>query len=155
MQERCFLQGLIEGERGQYKNERDRYEDAIRYTDQLAEAYWYMGLSYSYQVWEETEEDLGIKWTDLNKQHQEWVNNAIECFRKAKARRSHSAWIPFDYGCELIRWGRSEQEVSEGIEQIEVAVNRLEDVRYEIADQDYLKKVLSDSRIVKLLPQAS
>jgi tetratricopeptide (TPR) repeat protein len=151
-----FLQGLIEGERGEYESERERYDDAIEYTDQLAEAYWYKGLSYSYQIWDETDNDLDLTKDNLGKKYPKlsgWADDAIECLRKAKIRRSHSAWIPFDYGCEIIRWAQTDEEITEGIEQIILAVNLLDDVRYEIKEQDYLKKVLADPRIVKLLPK--
>lgn len=148
-----FIQGLIEGERGDYRNERDRYNDAIKYTDQLAEAYWYKAQSYSYQTWESVGGDLDVTIDDLNEEQKGWVRESEDCFRKAKIRRSNSAWIPFDYGCEIIRWAKSEQESAYGIEQIELAVSRLDDVRDEIRDQPYLKKVLSDPRISNLLPR--
>jgi len=148
-----FIQGLIEGERGEYQTERDRYDDAIKYTDQLAEAYWYKALSYSYQTWASVDYDLDIRIDALDGEQKGWVSSAIECFRNAKIRRSNSAWIPFDYACELIRWAKTSEEKAEGIEQIELAVSRLDDVKYEIRDQDYLKGVLSDQRISNLLPK--
>ena len=147
-----FILGLIEGERGEYKAERDRYDDAIKYTDQLAEAYWYKGLSYSYQTYESVESDLDVTMDELNEEQKGWVNEALDCFRKAKMRRSQSAWIPFDYGCELVRWAKTDEELNYGIEQIEIAVRRLPDVSYEIRDQEYLRKVLSTPRIKDLLP---
>ncbi len=148
-----FIQGLIEGERGEYQNERDRYDDAIKYTDQLAEAYWYKAQSYSYQTWASINEDLDMTIDDLSEEQKGWVRDSKDCFRKAKIRRSNSAWIPFDYGCEIIRWAKTEQDRDYGIEQIELAVSRLDDVRDEIRDQPYLKKVLSDPRISNLLPK--
>jgi hypothetical protein len=148
-----FIQGLIEGERGEFKTERARYQDAIDYTDQLAEAYWYKAQSYSYQAWASIDYDLDVSIDDLDEEQKRWVMAAFDCFEKAKIRRSNSAWIPFDYGCELIRWAKSEQERAAGIEQIELAVRRLDDVRYEIPDQEYLQKVLSDPRISNLLPK--
>ena len=148
-----FIQGLIEGERGDYETERARYDDAIEYTDQLAEAYWYKGLSYSYQTWAEVGDDPDVKIGDLEDEQRSRVGKAIECFRKAKIRRSNSAWVRFDLGCELIRWMRSADEKAEGIEQIELAVMMLDDVRHEIREQPYLKKALSDPKISKLLPK--
>jgi hypothetical protein len=148
-----FIQGLIEGERGDYETERARYGDALRDTDQLAEAYWYKGQSYSFQIWEAIDNDLDIKRSDLNEEQNESITQAIKCFRDAKIRRSNSAWIPFDLGCELIRWATSPDQQTEGIEQIELAVSRLDDVRHEIRDQPYLKKALSDPRISNLLPK--
>jgi class 3 adenylate cyclase len=147
-----FIQGLIEGERGEYETERDRYDDAINYTDQLAEAYWYKGLSYSFQTFASVDYDLDATIDDLGDEQKGWVREAIDCFKKAKIRRSHSAWMPFDYGCEMVRWAKTEEELAEGIEQIELAVSRLDDVRYEIREQEYLQKVLSNPRIKDLLP---
>jgi len=147
-----FIQGLIEGERGYYETERDRYDDAIKYTDQLAEAYWYKGLSYSYQTYEAVESDLDVPIGELNDEQKGWVSEALDCFKKAKMRRPQSAWIAFDYGCELVRWAETEEQLADGIEQIELAVRRLDDVRYEIREQEYLRKVLSNPRIKDLLP---
>lgn len=141
-----FIQGLIEGEYGNYDEERRLYEEAIGYREQLAEAFWYKGQSYSMQVYEEG--------ADLSPEKiQEYKEGAICCFRQAKTMRSQAAWMLYDYGCELIQWAPDDQapEVNEGVNEIVAACHALEDVKSKIKKEPYLKKVRTHPTILKLL----
>jgi class 3 adenylate cyclase len=148
-----FILGLIEGERGDYHQERERYDDAINFADQLAEAHWYKALSYSFEVFDLVKKDLKITYDKLDDEARKLVDEGLKSFEKAKLRRSGSAWISFDYGCELIRWKRNDGELQRGIDLIALAVARLPEVADEIAGQPYLKSVLDHPQITPLLPK--
>jgi hypothetical protein len=82
----------------------------------------------------------------------ELVDEAIGSLREATRRRSQSAWMLYDYGCELIRWAKNDEERAKGIQQIELAVLRLpEAVSEKIPDEAYLKSVQDHPRIKQLL----
>ena len=148
-----FIQGLVQGECGNYKNERDMYKRAIEHTEQLAEAHWYMGLSYSYEVLD----IVGIK-KDLNKigkENIDKVEKALENYKKALEYSPQSAWMHYDYGCELIRWyGENKTKLEQGIDQIIIAANRLDSVRDKIPKEDYLEKALGHPKIKELMKKA-
>lgn len=148
-----FIQGLIEGESARYKRERELYEEAIKFPEKLAEAYWYKGQSLSSEIWEVSGKKLNVAKDELEpKELSELVDEAIDSLREATQRRSQAAWMLYDYGCELIRWAKSQDERDLGIQQIELAVCRLpDDVLEKIPEEPYLKTVQSNPRIKQLL----
>ncbi|MCH9035284.1 MAG: adenylate/guanylate cyclase domain-containing protein, partial [Planctomycetes bacterium] len=122
-----LIQGFIEGECYHFENERAIYKVAMELSPRLAEPYWYTALSYSYQIDASLNSDTSKKKQDLNDEQKKWLEGAFKNFEEAKARSVNSAWILFDYGCETVRWAENNAELSEGIEMVELAANRLPD----------------------------
>ncbi len=145
-----FIQGLVEGECSDYVAEREKYKAAIHDTDQLGEAYWYLGLSYSYELYDETG-DVNISREKLPERLRDFPAKAIDCFSKAKTRRPQCAWMFYDYGCEVVRWAASSEQKSHGLDQIELAVGRLPDIVSRIPEEPYLEQVLDNPVIERLL----
>lgn len=146
------IQGLIEGECGKYDRERELYQEASQYPEQLAEAYWYYGQSISWQIWDECGEDPDVPLHELEpKELRDLVQDAMASLKRATVRRPQAAWMLYDYGCEIIRWASTEEALILGIQQIQLAAYRLPDVKERISTEPYLKKVRSDERIKQLL----
>lgn len=148
-----FIQGLALGEYGKYKEERDMYRKAIEHTEQLAEAYWYLGMSYSYEV----NDNVGLKknFKDIDKDNKGKVEKAFKNYEKALEYSPKSAWIYYDYGCELIRWFRDDKtKLEQAINQIVIAVDRLNSVCDKIPKEPYLEKVLNHPKIKDLIEKA-
>jgi class 3 adenylate cyclase len=146
-----LIQGLIEGECLEFESEREKYKRAMELSPVLPEPYWYTALSYSYQIFYELNFDTAKKIDDLNEQHKIYVGKALKHFKEANARSFMSAWIPYDYGCELIRWAKDGQ-LTEGIQMIQVASSLYkEEVAESIKQEEYLKNVIDDPRIKSLL----
>lgn len=146
-----FISGLVEGECGNYESEREKYDDAIRYTDQLAEAYWYKGQSFSYQAYEMLQENASKTYGQVKPEIKKLADSSLECHENAVRRKPQAAWINYDYGCELIRWERTEAELQEGISRIVLAAMQFGDVSLDIPDQPYLAKVRRNPAIQRLL----
>lgn len=148
-----FIQGLIEGECSHYARERDLYEEAIKYPEKLAEAYWYKGQSLSTEIWEESGKNLNLSKDELEPEYlRALVPEAIDSLKEATKRRSQAAWMLYDYGCELIRWAANQDERDLGIQHIELAVLRLPDsILEKIPNEPYLKNVQANQRIKQLL----
>lgn len=148
-----LIQGLIEGECSKYNRERELYDEAIRYQPNLSEAYWYKAQSLSYEVWEEIDEEAGLEVSkaDLPNDLKTKIDDALSNLKKATRMRSQAAWFFFDYGCELIRWAENDDQIEQGIEQIELAAQRYLGVIDKISAEPYLKKVLENERIRILL----
>jgi len=148
-----FIQGLIEGECGNYDLERTLYDDAIYFREQLAEAFWYKGLSFSLQIWDTIGEDSKKPLNQLPPELQKLVPEAIDCLRQAKTMRSQAAWMRYDYGCEIIRWAENATapEIAEGISDVVAACHALPEIKGKISKEPYLEKVLSHTAIKKLL----
>ncbi len=146
-----FIQGLIDGERGDFESEISRYDEVLGGLEPLAEAYWYKGQALSYSVWEEIEADEWPERDDLAPDLAQRVDDALGCLEQAKSRRPQCAWILYDLGCELVRWAQDESQRNSGFENIELAVGRLPEVRKKIPDEPHLERVQDDPRIKKLL----
>ena len=150
-----LVQGFIEGECNHFENERAIYKVAMDLSPRLAEPYWYTALSYSYQIDASLNSDTLKKKQDLNDEQQKWREGAFKNFEEAKTRSVNSAWILFDYGCETVRWAETDAELSESIEMVELAANRLPDeVADAIKQEPYLAGELENPRIKKLLKDA-
>lgn len=151
-----LIQGLIEGECHEFASERKKYERAMTLSPILVEAHWYTALSYSFEVADRLSFDTSLKITDLSDSDKELVENALKSFMEANGRSFMSAWIPFDYGCELIRWAEDDIQLNEGIQKIQLASKLFpEEVADAILEESYLDKVLDDPRIKSLLPTNS
>ncbi len=146
-----FIIGLIEGESADYNEERSRYSDAIQFSDQLAQAYWYRGQSFSYEVWDTLDKDVEVPYDDLPDENQKLVAEAIHDLGEARRRRPQCAWILCDYGCELVRWCRNKDERRAGIDNLVLAVDQLDGIREHLREEPYMSKVKNDPRIAKLL----
>lgn len=146
------IQGSIEGECGEYHREQELYQEAIQYPEQLAEAFWYYGQSLSWQIWDECGEDLDVPFDELGpKELKDLVQEAKAYLKRATVRRPQAAWMLYDYGCEVTRWASTEEDLTLGIQQIQLAAYRLPDVKERMLTEPYLKKVLTDERIRQLL----
>ena len=143
-----LIQGLIEGERGDFDSEISRYNEVITGPEPLAEAYWYKGLALSYAIWEKLNKDLTIGRDDLTTELADRVDETLHCFEQAKSRRPQGAWILYDLGCELVRWAKTESELNSGVENIQLAVAGLAEVAESIVNEPYLKRVLNDKRVL-------
>ncbi len=150
-----FIQGLIEGECYDYQDERDRYDDAIRFSDQLAQAYWYRGLSYSFQLWDAIDEDVDRPHSELSDDQKKLGDKAIDDLRQARRRRPQCAWIRYDYGWELTRWERCEAEKVDGIDNITLAASALDAVLERVKKDPCLRKVHDHPRIAQLIRKKS
>ena len=154
-----LVQGLVEGECGDLSLEQAKYKQAIILSPNLPEPYWYLALSISYEIDDELKNDLNKSISDLNKDQIERVDEILKNFRLAKERSYQSAWIDFDYGCELIRWAENDSKRSQGIKEIVSAYNYLsssirnasELITDAIENERYLSKVMDDRRIQALL----
>jgi len=148
-----FIQGLVEGECSNYEGERRLYDDAIYYREQLAEAYWYKGQSFSMQIYDELEGDSKKPLSKLPAKLQALVPQAISNLRQAKSMRSQAAWMLFDYACEVIRWAEDDQapEIPEAINDIVAACHALDEVKEKLNKEPYLERVHSHPTIKKLL----
>lgn len=146
-----FIEGLIDGECGDYEQERCKYTEAIKHSDQISEAYWYRGLSFSYEAWEKLDFDTNIKYADLDPDIQELVDNAIDDLGEARQRRPQCAWMLSEYGFELVRWQRTKAERANGLNDLELAMNRLDAVRESARKHPYIIYVEDEPRIRKLL----
>lgn len=147
-----FILGLVHGERREYEMERGRYEEAKSFSSEFDLVYWYLGQSYSYELYERLRENVDIPYKNLSpKSDIELANKAIECLSKAQLRQPSSAWMKYDYGCELIRWNRNMDEMEAGLSNIAIAVKLLPTLAERIADEPYLRKVLKKPIIKKLL----
>lgn len=151
-----LLQGFIEGECLEFDDEREKYTQAIKDSPRYAEAYWYRALSYSYEVAYGLQFDVRKGLKDINEKQKNLVKKALEDFEKAKYLSFNSAWIPFDYGCEICRWAETPAEKDKAIREISLAARLLPDEVGEAVEEekdDYLNKVSGDSRIQGLLPK--
>jgi hypothetical protein len=150
-----FIQGLIEGECDNPTGERKLYDDAIYLREQLAEAFWYKGLSFSMEVYDRLGEDSNKPLSEIPKDLQELVPEAISCLKQAKTMRSQAAWMLYDYACEIIRWSENETDprIAEGISDIVAACHALPEVKGRIDSEPYLEKVRSHPAIKKLLAE--
>lgn len=147
-----FIHGLIEGEYGDYDSERQKYTEAIKYRDQLAQAYWYRGESFSAQLWEETGKKVEKKYPELTAGRRKLADHAIDDLREAGQRRPQCAWMLYGYACELLRWRRNPQETTEGKQKLVNAVHQLEAVRKEARTEPYIDDdIRKDPAIRKLL----
>lgn len=148
-----FIQGLIEGECDNPEGERKLYEEAINFRQQLAEAFWYKGQSFSIEVYDRLGEDSNKPRSEISQELQKLVSEAISCLKQARTMRSQAAWMLYDYGCEIIRWSEKESdpERAEGINDIVMACHKLPEIREKISDEPYLEKVLAHPAIKKLL----
>jgi tetratricopeptide (TPR) repeat protein len=148
-----FIQGLIEGECAQSENERNMYKRAIDLSPILPEPYWYTALSYSYEIGEKINFDTKIKKEDLDETYNSMVDEALKNYEEANARSFMSAWIPYDYGCELIRWSDDDtMQKNKGVQMIELASMRFpEEISEAIKTELYLNEILDDPRIQSLL----
>jgi len=150
-----FIQGLVEGEYNHFESERSRYQEALKESDQLDLAHWYLGQSFSQEVYDALQPPLDLEqdYESLDPGKKELVDNAIDHLEQAQMRQPHSAWMKYDYGCELIRWERSKPERTTGLDNIRLAVDRLPEVAERIRSEPYLRKAMKDVRIRRLLPR--
>lgn len=146
-----FIQGLIEGECGRYSSERKMYEAAIQDTDQLAEAYWYKGLSFSFEVLDSVEDPPSLETADLSPELQELVCQAKDSYNSARIRRPQSAWILFDLACEMIQWPKELQETEQGLRLITQAITLLPSIKEVAKNEPYLQKVRSMTRFKAMI----
>jgi len=146
-----FVFGFVEGEREAYVKERERYDIALKFTDQLAQAYWYKGLSFSFQLYEKTKSTPNLTIDELDDDQGDWYKGAMENYHTANLLRANSAWIPYDYGCELIRWAKHDEKLNQGFDLIELAVARLPHVAEQIPGEPYLAQHLHHPRLKTIL----
>lgn len=164
-----FILGFIEGERNNFSEERKKYDDALTFSPHLADAYWYKALSYSYEIKHEVQKKYGVKKEiDIKRSElppsvgpdnngKDHVDKAFDCFEEARALSYNSAWIPYDYGCELIRWAtdKDKKQIKKGIEEIEFAYYRLpKDIKIAIEKEPYLDKVRDAQPFKDMLTRA-
>lgn len=148
-----FIQGLVEGECDNGEAERKLYDEAINFREQLAEAFWYKGQSFSLEVYDRLDEDSKKPLSQIPKDLQKLVTEAIASLKMAKTMRSQAAWMLYDYACEIIRWAENDTdpEIEEGITDIVAACHALPEIKDKIALEPYLEKVRSHPKIRKLL----
>jgi len=158
-----FIQGLVEGECLEFASEREKYDEALKYSPHLANAYWYKAQSYSYEVAyapkhsTEKSRDKIPKPLGRDKPADEGgkdsIDKALKCFKEANARSFNSAWILYDWGCEIIRWAEDDEALlNAGIEKVELASNRFPGgIADAILKETYLDKVREDDRIKRLM----
>ncbi len=155
-----LIQGLLDGECLYFVVERQKYDQASKYSPNLAEPYWYKALSISFELLDRLEYETDKKRNELEKSDQLLLNEAFESFESAMSRVFNSAWIPYDYGCEIIRWAEDKREVNseinKGIKLIQLAHSLLPNEVADAIERDikrgqYLEKVKDDSRITRLL----
>jgi class 3 adenylate cyclase len=148
-----FIQGLVEGECDNGEIERKLYEEAIKFREQLAEAFWYKGLSFSMEVYDRLKGDSSKPLSQIPKELQELVPQAVSYLKQAKTMRSQAAWMLYDYASEIIRWSEddSDPRIAEGISDIVAACHALPEIRDKIESESYLDKVRSHPAIKKLL----
>ena len=148
-----LIQGFLEGEQFEFGSEREFYDEAAADPRaRMAEVHWYKALSYSYQIFYELNRSMKKSWDDLERNQQDLIKLAYKEFEKAKNFDTNSAWLPFDHGCELVRWATSIEDTNAGIDQIEIAHSRLsEDIANEIENEEYLESVRDHPKIRKLI----
>lgn len=148
-----FIQGLVEGECDNGVSERKLYDEAIAFRVQLAEAFWYKGQSLSMEVYDRLDKDSNKPLNEISKDLQKLVSEAVTCLKQAKTMRSQSAWMLYDYACEIIRWSEDDADPrrAEGISDIVAACHALPEIRDKIESEPYLDKVRSHPAIKKLL----
>lgn len=157
-----FIQGFIEGECLNFKLERKRYKEAEAFTSQVSTVHWYEALSFSNEVFYAIKKNNDKTYHELidvpsyNKEDlQGMIKEAENKFMEAKERSPRSAWIPYDYGRELVRWNETPAKLREGVRQISIAFKRLPDEVAETAAPDkYLNRVRNRDEIKKILAHA-
>lgn len=149
------IQGLIEGEFGDYISEREKYDIAIKLPDQLPEALWYKAQSLSEDVKEKLKGDTTVPKNEIQDEKiLSMIDETLSCFDRAKAGRFQAAWFRFDYGSEMVRWATTKEGREGGIEEVVNACILLPEVRSSIQAEPYLESVLSDPRIKAELDRA-
>ena len=150
-----LISGFLDGEVGDYDEEQKKYQTAIDIAE-LPEAFWYKAVSLSYEVFD-SGGSRRRAYDKLPDQLREKVEESITCYKEAKIRRPGSAWIPFDYGCELLKWQRNEDEIGEGITNLASAFSKLDQIgsgeliRDAIRKEPYLRRWRNHPRVSAIL----
>ena len=173
-----MIQGLVYGERLDYKNEDDCYDQAKNITDQIARLSYYRGVSFSqraYNSFDWGDKTLkaikdgkfilgkpgnwknyfreGSKMTDL-KEIKEYIDNAKEFFREAVKLAPYAAWHRYYLGCELLMWEKSDDEEREGKKHLIESSEYLDIISEELDSNYYLERYRDEPWYKKILEPA-
>ncbi len=146
------ITGFVHGERGEYAEEQELYDEACNLEKHYAEAHWYKAYSMSVALDDQLQEQdrSGAKVLDLTKEEKKTVRQIKKSYKRAIILNPNQPWIRFDLACEHWRWG----EKDEAIEALSYAAQLNRTVLDYVKGEPYLKGIdgpKGPSRIKRLL----
>ncbi len=145
-----LILGLVEGEQTDYESEKNRYEQAKLLDKNSPDIEWYEALSMSYQLDNQDSISSDSTFNDLSVDQEEKVKEIFQLFDQAISKHFISAWIPYDYACELLRW-RRKKDMKKGWKFLRLAYKLLPDEVKDMATREpYLNGVRNLSEFKRI-----
>lgn len=150
--------GFIAGEQRRYKDEQEKYDEALKYDNQDGDIHWYMAYSLSSKLRDDfdaaEEKDVKIEkfYDDSRKQE---VSKILKEFSRALELRPMNPWIAYDYACELSFWSQADKSMrKDAILFLIKAFSLNAETKDRAKKEEDLQPIIEDGSIKKLLGQA-
>lgn len=153
---------FVYGEMAEYPDEQSKYNEALEMDPKNGELWDYLGYSMSMELHDiKLGGDLDKNFRELPDELKAKVTEILCTYKKAMEFSPMNAWIHYDYGCELSRWGHTladrqpskeeKEHRKQAIDTLTHAFSLNRETVERACEEPYVDRVRDDNRIKNFL----
>ncbi len=147
------IYGYVLGEMERFREEEEKYIEAIKIEESDGDFHWYLALSISYQL-KSLFDSQKLAISDFYEEHIKRICEIFEEFDRAQDLKPMSAWVEYDHACELSWWSQVEKSYSKIAKNTLIKVFRImPDLVEHSRDEVYLQPIINSPEIKKFFTE--